>query len=48
MLSKIFYELKQTFNDIKKLENKKTLYSDKETDLNNLNDSLLIFMINKH
>ena len=45
---KFINDLIRTFKDIKKFEKTKTLHSDKNTDLNNLNDSLLIFMINKH
>lgn len=45
---KIIYDLIKVFSDIKKFEKTKTLYHDKNTDLNNLNDSLLIFMVNKH
>lgn len=45
---KFINDLIKVFSDIKKFEKTKTLHSDKDTDLNNLNDNLLIFMINKH
>ena len=45
---KFINDLIKVFSDIKKFEKTKTLHSDKNTDLNNLNDNLLIFMINKH
>lgn len=45
---KFINDLIKVFSDIKKFEKTKTLYHDKNDDLNNLNNDLLIFMINKH
>lgn len=45
---KFINDLIKVFSDIKKFEKTKTLHRDKNDDLNNLNNELLIFMINKH
>jgi len=48
MIKKIIYDLRKSFNDIKKYEKTKTLHKDNKENLNDLNNNLLIFMINNY